>query len=82
MQVSALQKGNALGREGAAWAAASIAGDPANVGAFVQANVVPSLLKLLTTGARSYQLGVRSVLLAPILLYQGRPNGVLSLLRG
>ena len=68
MQVSALQRGNAIGREGAAWAAASIAADPANVGAFMQANIVPSLLKLLTTGALT-SAGCRGLLLAPLPSY-------------
>ena len=49
-QVSALQRGNPIGREGAAWAASSIVVDPANLGAFVQANVEPILRNLLVTG--------------------------------
>lgn len=51
--MAALQRGPPDGREGAAWAASSLAVDPANVGAFVQANAVPSLLQMLKTGAHN-----------------------------
>ena len=50
-QVAALERGPADGREGAAWTASSLAADPANIGAFVQADAVPRLLQMLKTGA-------------------------------
>ena len=50
-QVSALERGPPDGREGAAWTASSLAADPANIGAFVQADAVPRLLQMLKTGA-------------------------------
>ena len=51
IQVAALERGPADGREGAAWTASSLAADPANIGAFVQADAVPRLLQMLKTGA-------------------------------
>ena len=50
--MSALERGPPDGREGAAWTASSLAADPANIGAFVQADAVPRLLQMLKTGAR------------------------------
>ena len=49
--MSALERGPPDGREGAAWTASSLAADPANIGAFVQADAVPRLLQMLKTGA-------------------------------
>lgn len=51
MQVAALRKGSPVGRDGAAWAASTLVVDAANVGPFVEANAVPSLLQMLRTGA-------------------------------
>ena len=58
-QVSALERGPPDGREGAAWTASSLAADPANIGAFVQADAVPRLLQMLKTGAPPCDTGRR-----------------------
>ena len=52
--MAALERGPPDGREGAAWTASSLAADPANIGAFVQADAVPRLLQMLKTGAALY----------------------------